>query len=229
MKRRASYRAAWFRYDAFVVRALREFVEGRLRGLVRQGDRVLDVGCGEQPTRRLVEQLGARYVGVDLSHNDARTVTVLAAAETLPFADASFSVVVLTEVLEHVRQPSRALHECGRVLRAGGVAVITVPFLYPLHEEPHDFLRPTPHLLRRLCDEAGLDVVALQPLGTSLEAAVTLIDHAWPTRGTVARWGRLSSRLLTFGVVRVVEALVAPDPGQSGPLGHGIVARRRPR
>ncbi|MBI1947850.1 MAG: methyltransferase domain-containing protein [Deltaproteobacteria bacterium] len=227
MKRRTSYQdVPWYRYDALLVRAVRDFVRQALDGvLVRPGLRVLDVGCGEQPLRASVEARGARYLGVDVSANPAHTTAALCRADALPFAAASFDVVLLTEVLEHVDEPATAIGECARVLRPGGSLIVTVPFMYPLHEEPHDFLRPTAHLLRRLCDEQGLEVVDLSPLGDTLGAAATLLDHAWSTTRGPAHWARLGVRMLSFGLVTAARA--AGIGGRSAPVGHGLLARRR--
>jgi SAM-dependent methyltransferase len=55
----------------------------------------------------------------------------------LSFADASFDKAILTEVIEHVADDTAALHETHRVLRPGGVAVVTVPHAnYPLLWDP---------------------------------------------------------------------------------------------
>lgn len=62
----------------------------------------------------------------------------LAAAETLPYADASFDLVLSHEVLEHVADDHRAVAEIVRVLRPGGRAVIFVPNrLYPFETHGH--------------------------------------------------------------------------------------------
>lgn len=51
----------------------------------------------------------------------------------LPFADGSFDGVVLTEVLEHCQDPMTAVKEVHRVLRPGGLALVTSPFFWSWH------------------------------------------------------------------------------------------------
>lgn len=51
----------------------------------------------------------------------------------LPFPDAAFDGVVLTEVLEHCVDPRMALHEVSRVMKPGGVLLVTSPFIWPTH------------------------------------------------------------------------------------------------
>jgi SAM-dependent methyltransferase len=87
----------------------------------------------------------------------------------LPLADDAFDTVLLSDVLEHIPTPQRLMDEIARVLKPGGKLILNVPFLYWLHETPHDFHRYTEFALRRLAESARLDVVVLEPFGGPLE------------------------------------------------------------
>jgi SAM-dependent methyltransferase len=76
------------------------------------------------------------------------------------FADASFDAVFLLEVLEHVATPDLAISEIYRVLAPGGVLVLSTPFLFEIHEAPHDYFRFTEHGLRLLLRGFGSCQVA---------------------------------------------------------------------
>lgn len=52
---------------------------------------------------------------------------------SLPFVEASFDGIVLTEVLEHCVDPHAAMREVFRVLKPGGLLLVTSPFLWPQH------------------------------------------------------------------------------------------------
>jgi len=52
---------------------------------------------------------------------------ILASAEQIPFCDASFDYVVLSEVLEHVDSKGKTLNECYRVLKPGGIFLLSTP------------------------------------------------------------------------------------------------------
>jgi len=100
-----------------------------LQDRVARGDGVLDAGCGGAHFRRpLEEELGLRYVGVDLFDEKA---DVLADLHNIPFADSSFSAVVSNAVLSLCSYPGVALAEIARVLRPEGVLVATISFLEP--------------------------------------------------------------------------------------------------
>ena len=100
----------------------------------RASDRVLEVGCGAG--HLLARVPAGRRVGVDLAHvllqraRERLGVNVALAqgdAVELPFPPDTFERVYCSEVLEHLPDPPAALGEIRRVLKAGGVAVLSVP------------------------------------------------------------------------------------------------------
>lgn len=93
---------------------------------------VLDVGCSRGDPDLPVLQNARHYVGADvdlpgLRANHLAQAVVLAPIDALPFADATFDVVVCKWVVEHLEDPTRAFAECARVLRPGGVLAILTP------------------------------------------------------------------------------------------------------
>jgi ubiquinone/menaquinone biosynthesis C-methylase UbiE len=99
------------------------------------GKHVLDVACGEGYGSAALRKAGASsVVGIDIAQEvcdharrkygvDARAGDALA----LPLADASVDLVVSFETIEHVTDPSRFLAECARVLRPGGMLILSTP------------------------------------------------------------------------------------------------------
>lgn len=207
--------------DYFIVRHLGRFIQETLRSLVRPGARVVDVGCGEQPMRALVESLGGRYWGVDVAHNRTRTVHALATASQLPFAPSSFDVVLCTEVLEHVSNHRTALAELVRILAPDGSIVLTVPFLYPLHEEPHDHVRITPHQMGTVAREHGLEVVKLDALGNELEVIATMWCRIWMPPEHRPGWRRRTRA--------IVNAILRTAGNGAALLGSRLAGNRLPR
>lgn len=66
------------------------------------------------------------------------------------YPDSSQDVIVLDQVLEHVANPWLAVTNIHEMLRQGGMAVVTTPFMYPLHDCPIDGWRYTPEAYRIL-------------------------------------------------------------------------------
>ena len=134
---RREYSRLASRYDTRWKFYVEASIQETLRRLhVAPGDRVLDVGCG---TGALLEALSlaaprAKLAGVDLSEEmlevarrrlGADFVLKQACAETLPFGDAAFDVVVSSSVFHFIRHPASALGEMRRVLKPSGRVVIT--------------------------------------------------------------------------------------------------------
>jgi len=103
--------------------------------LVDPADCVLEIGCAEGwMTEALVERVPTVVSG-DIALNYLQRARenvpsagyVLLDAHHLPFCDASFTCVVMTEVLEHVYAPYGVLEEIFRVLKPGGHLVLSVP------------------------------------------------------------------------------------------------------
>lgn len=91
--------------------------------------RVLDIAPSRYTTHQLHQLSPGQYVRVDLDPEaDGRAVDVQASLTRLPFAPASFDLVICYHVLEHVPDDAAAMRELARVLRAGGVALVQVPF-----------------------------------------------------------------------------------------------------
>jgi SAM-dependent methyltransferase len=152
--------AQW--YNWYANGLLMRNVDQLARGL--GGDVVIDVGCGEQPYRPCLAGF-RRYVGYDSPSAPDRGAhpDVMGDALALPFADGCADAVLCTEVIEHVTDPSIMLAEFARVLRPEGSVLLTSPFTWHLHDEPHDYWRFTEFGLRLLCERAGFRVMALRP------------------------------------------------------------------
>jgi 2-polyprenyl-3-methyl-5-hydroxy-6-metoxy-1,4-benzoquinol methylase len=130
--------------EAFLLESVADAARGRADGLsggVDRALRVLDVGCGEGHFAAALMHTRAEVVAVDVAAEplrralarhpdlDARLVQPEA---PLPLEDSSFDVVWAGETIEHVADTSRWLSELRRVLRSGGLLLLSTPDHGPL-------------------------------------------------------------------------------------------------
>jgi SAM-dependent methyltransferase len=197
---------------------------------------VLDVGCADRWVETQCSP-DAHYMGLDLPLTGkglyAAVPDLFADAARLPLLKASVDAVCCLEVLEHVRDPYAALAEFSRVLKPGSTMLFSMPFLYPIHDAPHDFQRLTEYGLRRDFDAAGFDIVELRKSGHALHAAALLLCLAL-VGGVYERrkWlDYLRMPFIAIGVVLVnlfatVAAWLIPDWSALG-TGYEVELRRR--
>jgi SAM-dependent methyltransferase len=227
-------------------------LHGGLRDLlathVQPTDACLDLGCGDGGTCGVWLSENAReYVGVDISSGAvalARSRGLKAqqikSVGALPFNDRSFDAVVCSEVLEHLLEPQVAIAEAKRVLRPGGLLLVTTPnavywrrrldlargIVDPYGDalsiaepwrDPHiRFFTPT--TLGRLLGYAGFEGVAVvghseKPLLVDVPIARRWVEHVEPA--PPHRWALrtpLGSRLLNSGQGRVQTRLIRRAP-----------------
>lgn len=115
--------------------------------------RVLDVGAGrvvEKNRRAGLNDLADRYaqlmseqqyIGLEITGESSPAV--IGDAHQLPFATASMDGVLMVSVLEHLRDPIRAVDQVWRVLKPGGIFFSYAPFYHPYHGSPQDYFRFT--------------------------------------------------------------------------------------
>jgi SAM-dependent methyltransferase len=140
-------------------RELTRLIEGHARGAG------LDAGSGRSPYRDLLLRHCNKVTSID---TEVRTGIIdrIADIQRMPeIPDGSFDTILCTQVLEHVPRPWDALGEMQRVLRAGGVAILSVPHLSIIHEAPHDYFRYTRYGMQELCGHSGLEVLEIAPTG----------------------------------------------------------------
>lgn len=145
---------------------------------VQPAEKWLDIGCGSRPYEKWFPS--GSYIGVDIE-NSGRPVSMKAPdffydGKRLPFEDCSFNGALCTQVLEHVPNPEAFLSEICRVLKPGGLLILSAPFLWEEHEEPYDFFRFTSFGFRELFMRSRFETVSVQKTSGSLEAIAQILS-----------------------------------------------------
>lgn len=195
--------------------------------------RLLDVGCGIKPYESILRPPDSEYVGIDYpvtAETQGRPWTkadVFADCVDMPFKDGEFDSVICTQVLEHVSEPKALLQEIGRVLKPGGVLLISVPMSWPHHEEPHDFYRYTRYGLEHLLQETGFAMELCDQRGGLVATVIQLwLDSKFePARSSI--FSKLASNLCSIVLNSVANSAEAFRGKSRICLGFTAVARRR--
>lgn len=132
---------------------------------------LVDLGCGRAPFYEAYSQYCSTSTRVDWSNSPHPLDYIDLYAdlrERLPLEAESFDTVLMSDVLEHIPNPSALISEVHRILRPGGGIVLNVPFLYWLHEEPYDYYRYTTFGLAHLLESNNFTVREIEPVGGGL-------------------------------------------------------------
>jgi SAM-dependent methyltransferase len=128
--------------------------------------RLVDIGCGTKPYEKLLASYVSEHVGVDHEEtlHDMSNIDLFGTAYDIPTDDEFFDSAICTAVLEHLEEPELALHECFRVLKPGGYAIYSIPFIWHLHEEPRDFYRYSKYGIKYLFEKVGFEITEIKAL-----------------------------------------------------------------
>jgi 2-polyprenyl-3-methyl-5-hydroxy-6-metoxy-1,4-benzoquinol methylase len=179
------------------------------RQLCGRDNEVLDVGCGEGFFARTIQENGNRVVGVDAlpwpQQDDAFEQYVSAdldhgLSDAMPqLRGHCFDVVLLQDVLEHLRRPEQILEDCRSLLKEGGRVVVSVPnvanilvrlsLLFGRFEYTERGILDRTHLrfftgrsARRLLEDNGYEVVAQKMTVMPIELALGVSAGHWSMR-----------------------------------------------
>ncbi|MEP7147024.1 MAG: class I SAM-dependent methyltransferase [bacterium] len=124
--------------------------------------RLLDLGCGNKPYSNIYNEVCESSTGCDVpfSIHQNSNVEVLCYAEDLDrhFEPASFNCVLCTEVLEHTLDDKKVVDNIYKILNNNGILIISAPFIYVLHEAPHDYRRYTYYGLLNILESNGFKI-----------------------------------------------------------------------
>jgi SAM-dependent methyltransferase len=139
--------------------------------------RLLDVGCGTKPYENICNV--DEYIGLEIDDEGNRQhnyADVFYDGRTIPFEDKEFDSILSNQVFEHVFNPNEFLREINRVAKIDGLFLITVPFVWDEHEQPHDYARYSSFGLKYILDENGFEIIQHRKSNNGLEVIFQLIN-----------------------------------------------------
>jgi len=201
-----------------VAEAYQSAIQGHAKG------RLLDLGCGKAPLYVVYRPQVTSITCIDwtISPHGTSHVDIAADLNTgIPVPSGSVDTVLCTDVLEHIKDPFTFCKEMARVLAPNGVAIISVPFMYWLHEEPYDYFRYTKYCLGELCKQNGLKVLQLSTYGGPLAVVLDIVGKN--LSGRYREWYvKVAIELYRSRLGRRLDA----RHREQFPLGYVLVAQR---
>jgi SAM-dependent methyltransferase len=188
--------------------------------------RVIDVGCGPAPLYGMYRRQATSVTCIDWDnslHDVSFCDKYVDLNDKWDVPSEAFDTIIATDVLEHLHSPSTFFSEISRICAPGGKLILGVPFMYWIHEAPHDYLRHTEFSLRRLAAESGMSVVELFGYGGAPEVIADLTLKILQPRRWIAK--------PLYALIRAILRC-RPIPGISRgtrsvlPLGYVMVATK---
>jgi SAM-dependent methyltransferase len=139
--------------------------------------KVLDIGCGNKPYKELFRHTNYQGLEIDTpKKRQKRIADYFYDGTKMPFTNEEFDGLVSNEVFEHVYNPDEFLKELNRILKKEGQLLITVPFIWDEHEQPHDFARYTSFGLRFLLEKHGFTIIQHKKTLNNIKIIFQLIN-----------------------------------------------------
>jgi len=193
---------------------------------------ILDVGCGMKPYKSLLNASGSAYYGTDYpltmkgSYGKSTKADFFSESTLLPFNNNTFDTLLSTQMLEHVSDPKKVIQEMGRVLKPGGIMILSAPMTWPLHEEPYDFFRYTLHGLRHLLQKANFEILDEIPRGNNFTTMAQMLLDTQLDNTSQSFPKRLYSLILSLVVNQLCSVINLFQPAQRLCLGWVMVAKK---
>jgi SAM-dependent methyltransferase len=196
-----------------------------------------DLGCGKAPLLGAYRPLCTSILLADWANsahaNPLLDLSIDLNEPLISLAASSFDVVILSDVLEHIREPELLMSEISRILKPGGYLLLNVPFAYWIHEAPYDYYRYTRFALERFVQKSGMQVIVLVPLGGWSEVIADLSCKLL-ARVRLPILAVVIQRMIIVAIHRVIIAFhrtplgrrLALRGGEVLPLGYGMAAQK---
>jgi SAM-dependent methyltransferase len=199
---------------------------------VRPEDVVLDVGAGDCQYRPLFAGR-CKYISQDVGGKDPAftydQIDIRSEVYSIPLPDQSVDVILCTQVLEHLRYPTKALQEISRLLKPGGRLCITVPFAADEHMLPYDYFRYTRYALDFMLQEQGFLPPEIDPQGGRFILLGKMIKDLFPlltTRLTLQRTIYIVQAPIVVPILVVLYFLDKIDKNTNLTHNYDVIARK---
>lgn len=146
---------------------------------------VLDIGGRNRGRFAKPKNKVEKWIFADINVNYNPDIA-LDVCDMATINDSSIDVVNAIELFEHVAYPEKGLAECYRVLKSGGLLIVSTPFIYPIHDDPFDFQRWAIEKWKKTLESNGFTIRVLDITGRyftvlsdMIRGFITSLPRAW--------------------------------------------------
>ncbi|MBI5138679.1 MAG: class I SAM-dependent methyltransferase [Candidatus Vogelbacteria bacterium] len=165
--------------------------------------KTLDFGAGSAKYKGLIASHTSEYITFDMVPGN--NIDVTGDATDTPFSNDSFNTVISTQMLEHVEKPWVVVGEIRRILKPGGVCIITAPFMIPFHADPYDFFRYTKEGLESLFENESFIIEESGCYGKTPSVLAEMIHFSRFSHYEMSSLSKLKRKLRNI-LMRLIKA-----------------------
>lgn len=151
-------------------------------GKIPKGKTILDAGAGEQQYKKYCTHL--KYTSQDIAQYEPKNLDeglqmpswdfdgldIISDITDIPVKNNSFDAILCTEVFEHIINPHKAILEFKRILKKGGLLIITAPFASYTHFAPYHYATGfSKYYYEKVLTEAGFKIKSIEHNGNYFE------------------------------------------------------------
>ena len=150
-----------------VIRHLLKYVCGK----------TLDLGAGNAKYKQIIKERADEYLAFDMFSGP--NIDVVGDASNTIFPEENFDTIISTQLLEHVERPWLVIKEIRRILKKGGVCILTAPFINPYHNDPGDYFRYTTSGIKSLFINENFEIVDCDSYGQTFTVLYGFIKFSF--------------------------------------------------
>ncbi len=192
--------------------------------------KMIDLGCAAVPLYGYYKDFISEVICVDWAesfHKSRHIDIVQDLNQPLQIEDNQFDTALLSDVLEHIREPQKLINEVFRILKPGGKLILNVPFMYWLHEDPYDYFRFTSYGLVYLLKSSGFEIVKLEEYGGAPEIIADIFAKNIKKIPLLGKPLALFSQWSCLKFVNTsIGKKISSKTAKKFPLGYIVVARK---
>lgn len=174
--------------------------------IVKPGEVVCDVGCGDGVFLKYAKEIGAKTFGIDTSAEGVRLAKMLSGCENLyvgsandlPLAASSADLIIMIDVINYIRDYTGAIREAAKKLKPGGKLLIMSPANVDLEEEKNTI---QDSWQQHACSAEGL-----RPI---IEESMEIAEISFIKRPVLTDWVQFVVAILTrLGIIRLLRSIL---------------------